>query len=78
MRTKLATAPEMTILQLIYQQKSYEGEANDYEFSGTSMREHWQSGFEDTKRTLARKDWMAMPAAGTGIVTYDVHREYDD
>ena len=77
MRDKLATLPEMTVLQLIYQQKSYEGDAKDYEFSGTSMRDHWQSGFEDTKRTLLRKDWLAMPPAGTGILTHDVHRDYD-
>ena len=52
------------ILQLIYQQKAYEGHAKDYEFSGTSMREHWQSGYEDTRRTLKRKDWLAMPPDG--------------
>jgi Patatin phospholipase len=46
---------------MIYQQKAYEGHAKDHEFSGTSMREHWQSGYEDTKRTLRRKDWLAMP-----------------
>ena len=77
MRDKLARSPEMTILQLIYQQKSYEGDAKDYEFSGTSMRDHWQSGYEDTKRTLLRKDWLAIPPDGTGILTHDVHRDYD-
>jgi NTE family protein len=77
MRDQLSTLPEMTILQLIYQQKSYEGDAKDYEFSGTSMREHWQSGYEDTKRTLNRKDWLAMPVEGTGILAHDVHREYE-
>ena len=77
MRDKLASAPEMTILQLIYQQKSYEGDAKDYEFSGTSMRDHWQSGYEDTKRTLLRKDWLSIPQSGTGILTHDVHRDYD-
>ena len=49
---ELADLPELTILHIIYQQKAYEGHAKDYEFSGTSMREHWQSGYEDTKRTL--------------------------
>ncbi len=78
MREDLKTLPEMTILQLIYQQKTYEGDAKDYEFSSTSMREHWQSGYEDTKLTLGRKDWLAMPPAGTGIVTHDVHRDYED
>lgn len=77
MRDKLATSPEMTILQLIYQQKSYEGDAKDYEFSGTSMKDHWQSGYADTKRTLLRKDWLTIPPSGTGILTHDLHRDYD-
>jgi NTE family protein len=77
MLEKLAALPEMTILQIIYQQKSYEGDAKDYEFSGTSMKEHWQSGYEDTKRTLSRKEWMSMPEIGEGIRTHDVHRDYE-
>jgi NTE family protein len=75
LKDELADMPEITILQMIYQQKAYEGHAKDYEFSGTSMREHWQSGYEDTKRTLRRKDWLAMPPHGAGIVVHDVHRE---
>jgi NTE family protein len=75
LKEQLADLPEITILHLIYQQKAYEGHAKDYEFSGTSMREHWQSGYEDTKRTLKRKDWLEMPPEGAGIVVHDVHRE---
>jgi NTE family protein len=37
---ELEKMPETTILHIIYQQKAYEGHAKDYEFSGTSMREH--------------------------------------
>ena len=77
MLEKLKMLPALTILQLIYQQKAYEGNAKDYEFSGTSMREHWQSGHEDTKRTLMRKDWLDMPPENAGIVTHDVHRDRD-
>jgi NTE family protein len=75
LRDELANMPDITILQIIYQQKAYEGHAKDYEFSGTSMREHWQSGYEDTRRTLRRKDWMSMPPHGAGVVVHDVHRE---
>jgi len=75
LRDELANMPDITILQIIYQQKAYEGHAKDYEFSGTSMREHWQSGYEDTRRTLRRKDWLAMPPHGAGVVVHDVHRE---
>jgi NTE family protein len=77
MRDELADLPEITILHLIYQQKAYEGHAKDYEFSATSMREHWQSGYEDTKRTLKHKKWLAMPPEGDGVVVHDVHRQDD-
>lgn len=77
LRNELARMPEHTILQLIYQQKSYEGHAKDYEFSRPSMQEHWHSGYEDTKRTLTRKDWLAIPPDGAGIVTHDVHRDFE-
>ncbi|MGY2805494.1 patatin-like phospholipase family protein [Bradyrhizobium sp. USDA 4506] len=70
-----ARLPGITLLQLIYQQKAYEGDAKDHEFSGTSMREHWVSGHEDTKRSLKRREWIKMPENGMGIVIHDVHRE---
>jgi len=77
MMKKLAQLPALTILQLIYQQKAYEGNAKDYEFSGTSMREHWRSGYEDTNRTLLRKHWLVMPPEHTRIITHDIHRDYE-
>ena len=76
-RDRLAHLPGISILHLIYQQRAYEGDSKDYDFSGTSMREHWQSGLEDTRRTLKRKEWLAMPEDGKGIVVHDVHRERD-
>jgi NTE family protein len=75
---QLADLPEITILHIIYQQKAYEGHAKDYEFSGTSMREHWQSGYEDTRRTLKRQEWMSMPPRGSGVLVHDVHREQEN
>jgi NTE family protein len=73
----LDSLPEIAILHLIDQQKAYEGHAKDYEFSATSMREHWLSGYEDTKRTLKRQEWVTMPPPDVGIVVHDVHRESD-
>ncbi len=75
LRDELADMPNIAILHLIYQQKAYEGDAKDYDFSGTSMREHWQSGYEDTKRTLMHHVWFDMPE--NGIVVHDVHRQRD-
>jgi NTE family protein len=77
LRKDLSTLPYVTILQLIYQQKAYEGHAKDYEFSATSMREHADSGYEDTVRTLRRKDWLSEMAGGGGISSHDIHRDDD-
>jgi len=76
-RDDLSRMPDIVILQMIYQQKTYEGHAKDYDFSGTSMRDHWSSGYEDTRRVLKHRHWLEMPPAGSGIVVHDVHREYD-
>ncbi|MBV8168259.1 MAG: DUF3734 domain-containing protein [Alphaproteobacteria bacterium] len=72
-----ALAP-VNIVHLIYQQKTYEGHAKDYEFSGTSMREHWQAGHEDTKRTLKHRDWLGLATTAGGIAVHDLHREEAD
>jgi NTE family protein len=77
LKAALRNQPEIAILHLIYQQKAYEGDSKDHEFSGTSMREHWTAGYEDTSRTLKRRDWIKMPMEGMGLVVHDVHREAD-
>ncbi len=74
-KTDLSDLAEINILQLIYHQKAYEGEARDYEFSRISMRDHWRSGYEDTRSTLARKDWLEMAPDDDGIQTHDIHQE---
>jgi NTE family protein len=75
MLESLSDLPRATILQMIYQQKSYEGNARDYEFSADSMHEHWKNGHEDTVHSLKRKDWLAMPPRNVGVITHDVHRQ---
>ena len=76
-KARLADLPEVVILQMIYQQRAYEGQAKDYEFSATSMLEHWDSGYRDTVATLKRPKWLIMPPVGTGIVVHDIHRPDD-
>jgi NTE family protein len=75
MRDKLANLPGHSIVQLIYQQTAYEGDAKDFEFSGTSMREHRLSGHEDTRNSLSHKKWLVIPPSG--LTTHDVHRDRD-
>ncbi len=74
LKYRLDRLPRVTLLHLIYQQAAYEGDAKDYEFSGASMREHWDSGYRDTKRTLRHRDWLQLPTDGSGIVMHDIHR----
>jgi NTE family protein len=66
---------EVNIVHLIYQKQGYEGHAQDYEFSGTSMREHWASGYADTLRTLRHPEWLERASIRHGIAIHDLHRE---
>jgi NTE family protein len=74
LKNQLATLPAINILQLIYQQAAHEGQAKDYDFSKSSMRDHWAAGLRDTTSTLARHDWLSIPSEESGIVTHDIHR----
>ncbi len=76
-KERLAHMPAFTIIQMIYQQAAYEGQAKDYEFSATSMREHWDSGYRDTRRTLEHKEWLEVFDADDGIETFDIHRDQE-
>jgi NTE family protein len=73
--THLAQHQAYNIIHLIYQAKVFEGHSTDYEFGLHAMQEHWQSGLEDIRRSLADPRRLARPAPDVGMVTYDVHRE---
>ncbi|HEY1410967.1 MAG TPA: DUF3734 domain-containing protein, partial [Rhodopila sp.] len=77
LKSRLAHMPEATILELIYQQAAYETQAKDYEFSAASMREHWNSGYLDTQRTLRHRDWLSVSASDAGLSVHDIHRVDD-
>ena len=65
----------VAIVHLIYRRASYEGEAIDYEFSRTSMNEHWQSGLDDGRRTLRRPRWLEPWEEGGGVRVYDLAQD---
>jgi NTE family protein len=66
---------DINIVHLIYQKKVYESHAQDYEFSGSSMKEHWASGYADTLRTLRHPEWLTRASIKGGIAIHDLHRE---
>jgi NTE family protein len=78
LKRHLARLPEINIPHLIYQQAVYKGQAKDYEFSGTSMREHWSSGYRDTNRTLQHEQWLTTSDTRGGVAVHDVHRADQD
>jgi NTE family protein len=65
----------VNIIHLIHQAEAYEGDAKDYEFSDASIREHRQTGYEDTLRTLSHRDWLDLPDTKVGVRVHDIHRD---
>ena len=68
-REQLHELPQLSILELIYEHTAYEGESRDYEFSRRSMNDHWTRGYDQTRQTLARRDWLEMPGAAASSPT---------
>jgi NTE family protein len=55
---KLARENAITVVQVIYRDKPYEGSSKDYEFSRQSMHEHWGSGLADICRKLEKAEHL--------------------
>jgi len=62
------------VIQLIHQVKPYEEQYKDYAFGLIAMHEHWQAGLLDTRQTLSRPEFFALPNRDIGIAVHDVHR----
>lgn len=69
---------DVNIVPLIYQHKGYEGHVKLHEFSGTSMREHWRSGYDDTVHTLRHPEWLKRSSIHHRVAVHDLHREDPD
>lgn len=70
----LGSEAVMSIVHLIYRGKGHEGQSRDYEFSRSSMEEHWSAGYDDARRTLRHPDWLATPPPHVGVVVHDLTR----
>ncbi len=55
----LAKEGAVTVVQVVYRSKPYEGASRDYEFSRETMTEHWLAGAADIRRALAQRDRIA-------------------
>lgn len=70
-----ASSKRYNIIHLIYRDKPYEQHYRDFQFGPTIMHDHWSSGLQDIRNTLAHKEYLAMPDNAEGFVTHDVHRD---
>lgn len=68
----------ITMMQLIYRQKSYEGNSKDYEFSRATMLEHWQAGHDDAVRSLRHRRWRERAHNEDGVAVFDLSRHARD
>jgi NTE family protein len=69
-----ATDHRFSVIHLIYQEKEWDGVSKDYEFGPLTMRNHWDSGLEDVRKSLAHKHWLTLPPEDHPFVSHDIHR----
>jgi NTE family protein len=63
------------IVQLIYRARPYEGIAKDFEFSRRTMEEHWQTGYDNARQTLASPEVLQLPNRLDGVRTFDFGKD---
>ena len=63
------------IVQLIYRTRQYEGNSKDYEFSRSSMIDHWRAGFDDAVRALRHPEIFERPCDEDGFRSFDFQDE---
>jgi NTE family protein len=75
MLADVAKENAVTVVQLIYRKRPYEGGSKDYEFSRQTMLEHWASGFDDVEHCFATQGGKLTRAAHPGVVVIDPGRD---
>jgi len=73
----LASGPAcpVTLLHLIHHKEFFEGVSKDYEFSRISMRQHWDAGIKDVRRSLEHDLWRNRKIAAEGLQVFDLSRK---
>lgn len=64
--------PRITIAHLIYRPTQYEGGSKDYEFSRSSMNDHWAAGKADAEHTVNHPDWRNRHRAPECVQVFDL------
>ena len=70
-----SNASAITVVQLIYRSKSYEGNSKDYEFSRHTMLEHWAAGKHDAECSVCHPAWVTRTRPVNGVAVFDLTRD---
>ena len=70
LRAQLTCQP-IDIIHLIYRDKAYELDSKDYEFSRSTMTEHWEAGMRDLCHALSHPEFLQTETAH-GVTTFDL------
>lgn len=63
---------QITIAHLINRRFAHSTNAKDYEFSRTTMRQLWEAGLDDVRRTCAHRQWLKACELVTGVRVFDL------
>jgi NTE family protein len=72
--TEEAQVNVATVVKLKYQARGYETAGKTFEFSRTAMEEHWQAGYDDTRRAFDEPGAFDLPDVSEAVRIFDVHR----
>ena len=68
----------VTIVHLIHRRKDYFTQSKDFEFSRTSVREHWKAGGDDLRRSFRHKAWQNRSKPTDSVTIFDLTRDARD
>jgi NTE family protein len=63
---------QITIAHLINRRFAHSTNSKDYEFSRTTVRQLWEAGLEDVRRTCANREWLKARELVSGVRVFDL------
>jgi NTE family protein len=74
LQKRIGRKRQITIAHLINRRFGHSTHSKDYEFSRATVRDLWQTGLEDVRRTCAHEDWKKALQPVDGMQIFDLTR----
>lgn len=71
----ICSRPHVDIVHLINRRYSYTTSSKDYEFSRATVRQLWEAGLEDFRRTITHPEWLGKTDVAGDMGVYDLTRK---